>query len=173
VQSPTFVKFSFCQVLLQYYPQSTTRADSGQPSVYISLTRLITLMPFFRNIQAPTMDTWRAMISKSRFPIVTASHVVKVPKNFLIFRSLQLSLALLVLGISIYGAVIMITPISGVVLSLITVCVCLPRCSVAIADRPSSRSARLSLHPIRCSLLTEMFRGSIITGPSFRWKPFS
>ncbi|KFX96285.1 hypothetical protein O988_05390 [Pseudogymnoascus sp. VKM F-3808] len=55
-----------------------------------------------------------------RFPIVTASHVVKVPKNFLIFRSLQLSLALLVLGISIYGAVIMITPISGVVLSLVT-----------------------------------------------------
>ncbi|KFX89139.1 hypothetical protein V490_07211 [Pseudogymnoascus sp. VKM F-3557] len=103
-----------------YYPQSTIRTDSGQPLVYISLTRLITLMPFFHNIQAPTMDTWRAMISKSRFPIVTASHVVKVPKNFLIFRSLQLSLALLVLGISIYGAVIMITPISGVVLSLIT-----------------------------------------------------
>lgn len=67
------------------------------------------------------MDTWRAMISKSKVPIVTASHVVKVPKNFIIFRSLQLSLALLVLSVSIYGAVVMTAPLAGVILSLVTV----------------------------------------------------
>ncbi|KFY92146.1 hypothetical protein V498_05133 [Pseudogymnoascus sp. VKM F-4517 (FW-2822)] len=66
------------------------------------------------------MDTWRAMISKTKLPIVTASHVVKVPKSFLIFRSLQLSLALLVLGLSIYGTVVMTSPLAGVVLSLVT-----------------------------------------------------
>ncbi|KFY30432.1 hypothetical protein V493_01926 [Pseudogymnoascus sp. VKM F-4281 (FW-2241)] len=66
------------------------------------------------------MDTWRAMISKSKLPIVTASHVVKVPKNFIILRSLQLSLALLVLSLSIYGAIIMTTPMAGVILSLVT-----------------------------------------------------
>ncbi|KFY17197.1 hypothetical protein V492_00825 [Pseudogymnoascus sp. VKM F-4246] len=66
------------------------------------------------------IDTWRAMISKSRSPIITASHVVKVPKNFLIFRSLQLVLALLVLSLSIYGAVIMTKPMAGVILSLVT-----------------------------------------------------
>ncbi|OBT79779.1 hypothetical protein VF21_01436 [Pseudogymnoascus sp. 05NY08] len=66
------------------------------------------------------MDTWRAMISRTTSPIVTASHVVRVPKSFLIFRSLQLSLALLVLSLSIYGSIIMTTPMAGVILSLIT-----------------------------------------------------
>ncbi|KFZ19531.1 hypothetical protein V502_03592 [Pseudogymnoascus sp. VKM F-4520 (FW-2644)] len=66
------------------------------------------------------MDTWRAMISKSKVPIVTASHVIKVPENFIIFRSLQLSLALLVLSVSIYGAVVMTAPLAGVILSLVT-----------------------------------------------------
>lgn len=119
------------------------------------------------------MDTWRAMISRSRSSIITASHVVKVPKNFLIIRSLQLSLALLVLSISIYGAVIMSTPISGVVLSLVTVSIWLSIFSVATTDGPYSRSAPSSLHPIRWSLRTETFRGSITTGSSSRWKPFS
>lgn len=119
------------------------------------------------------MDTWRAMISKSKVPIVTASHVVKVPKNFIIFRSLQLSLALLVLSVSIYGAVVMTAPLAGVILSLVTVSSWLPRSSVATANRPCSRSAPSLLHPIRLSLLTEIFRGYITTGSSSRWKPLS
>lgn len=110
------------------------------------------------------------MISKSRFPIVTASNVVKVPKNFLVLRSLQLSLALLVLSLSIYGAVVMITPIAGVFLTLIAVSSWNPRSTVATANRSCSRSAQSSLHPIRLSLLTEIFRGFITTGSFFRWK---
>lgn len=114
--------------------------------------------------KAFTMDTWRAMISKTKLPIVTASHVVKVPKSFLIFRSLQLSLALLVLGLSIYGTVVMTSPLAGVILSLVTVSRRLPGSTMTTANRPCSRSARSSLHHIRSSLLTETCRRSITTG---------
>lgn len=58
---------------------------------------------------------------KSRIPIATAPHVVKVPNHFLLIRSLQLSLAVLVLSLSIYGTVLMTSPITGIILSLVTV----------------------------------------------------
>ena len=117
------------------------------------------------------MKSSRAM--KSRTPIITAPHVIKVPKNFLIFRSLQLSLAVLVLSLSIYGIVIMTNPITGVILSLVTVSSWRPRSSVATAHRRCSHSAQSLLQPIHLSLLTEISQESITTGLSSYWNPSS